>query len=328
MNEAFVAELEQIANDRVKFDEPLSKYSHYKVGGPATYFFESKTSEEVVAVLRACKEHDVAWAILGGGTNVLINDEGFDGLVMKMANRSVQIDVPSGVVVAEAGLLSASLARQTASKGLTGFEWAIGLPGTIGGAVRGNAGCFGSETKVNLTSVEIYNTETGEVEEKDAAALQMGYRESAVKHSPWVVLRATFTLDHQEAERNLQKVEEVLACRMESQPKNARCAGCAFKNFEFESEDEIAKLKDVYDEDIPPNFLDSKRIPAGWLIDKAGLKGTRVGPAAVSDVHGNFITNGGDATADQIAQLIAVVKTRVRNTFGIQLHEEIQYIGF
>ena len=159
---AFETTLTEIVGDRLKKGEPLSAHSHYNVGGPATYFVVAKTSEEVVALVRAAKENDAKWVVLGGGTNVLINDAGFEGLVIKMGNRSIRINAETGEVMAEDGLLSSSLARQSVEAGLTGFEWGIGLPGTIGGAVRGNAGCFGGETKDKLVSVDVLDTETGE----------------------------------------------------------------------------------------------------------------------------------------------------------------------
>ncbi|NQV11913.1 UDP-N-acetylmuramate dehydrogenase [Candidatus Uhrbacteria bacterium] len=329
MNTELLAKLESIVSKDLKIDEPMAKHSHYKIGGLATYFATAQTSEEVVELVRTAIVHELDWVVIGAGTNILVNDAGFDGLVIKMANRSIQIDETSGEVVAEAGALSAMVARQTAMQGLTGFEWAVGLPGTIGGAVRGNAGCFGGETKDNLVSVDIVDGETGELRSVSAKKLKMGYRESEVKNKPWIVLRAHFKLEPRDIERNMEKIEDVLQCRATSQPKNERCAGCAYKNFEFADLADIAELVDVIGkENIPPNFIDQKRIPAGWIIDQAGLKGFKVGGASISDVHGNFVINGDDATADHIVQLLAAVKTKVRNLYGVQLEEEIQLIGF
>lgn len=324
---AFEQQLEQIVGERLKRDELLSAHSHYGVGGPAAYFVVAKTSEEIVALIKAALDHNIDWVVIGGGTNILVNDAGFDGLVVKMGNRTVKINAETGEVVAEAGLLSSSLARQTAEAGLTGFEWGIGLPGTIGGAVRGNAGCFGGETKDQLASVDVLDTETGEERSVSIDDLDMRYRHSAVKEHPWIVLRAHFKFATREVDLNREAINEVLRCRLDSQPKNAKCAGCTFKNYEFEDVTDIAKLQEAVP-DMPDSFIEAKRIPAGYLVDQLGLKGTRVGGAAISEVHGNFVTSDGTATADHIAQLIAVVKTKVRDAYGVQLHEEIQYIGF
>ncbi len=309
-------------------NEPLSLHTHFKTGGPARYMATAETTDEVVALVRAAVEANIAWVILGGGTNVLANDAGFDGLVIKAAHRNVEVDAATGQVIAEAGALSSSVARKTAEAGLTGFEWAISLPGTIGGAVRGNAGCFGGETKDHLVEIEVFDSEEGKIKRVSKKALQFDYRESKIKRRPWVVLRAFFQFDHDTAARTKMRLEEVLKCRLATQPKNAKCAGCAFKNFEFQSPDDIAELVTALGDAIPPHFLEQKRIPAGWLIERLDLKGTCIGGACVSPQHGNFVTSDGTATSDQIAELLALLKTRVRNAYGIQLQEEVQYIGF
>ncbi|HBU28267.1 TPA: hypothetical protein DEB00_04120 [Candidatus Uhrbacteria bacterium] len=327
MNTQFEQSVGALVGDRLKRNESLALHSHYGVGGPATYLVLAKTAEEVIAFVKAATEHNVPWVVIGGGTNILVNDAGFSGLVIKMANRSIKINHQTGEVVAEAGLLSSSLARQTGEAGLTGFEWGIGLPGTIGGAVRGNAGCFGGETKDKLVSVDVLDTQTGEIKTVAKEALEMGYRHSKIKEVPWIVLRATFLFEPRDVVLNRETISEVLRCRLDGQPKNVKCAGCAFKNVDYVDEEDIAKLRTVV-KDIPESFLQAKRIPAGWLVDRLGLKGTHVGGAAISEMHGNFITSDGTATADQIMQLIALVKSKVRDAYGIQLHEEVQFIGF
>lgn len=322
----FTSHLEKIVGERLRFDEPLSPLSHYNVGGPARYLAEATTADEVVALINAAREHEIPWVILGGGTNILPSDDGFDGLVIRMANRSVQIDSANARVTAEAGALASMVARKTADVGLGGLEWAISLPGTIGGAVRGNAGCFGGEIKDVLLHADVLDPKTGKVAVRKKAWFKFGYRESRVKHESWIVLRATFQLEARPSEATKEKINYVLQCRLTTQPKNAKCAGCAFKNFEYNGDEDIEQLQREV-ADIPPKFLEERRIPAGWLIDRAELKGTRVGGAYISEEHGNFLINDGTATADHIAQLIAVVKTRIRNRFGIQLQEEVQYIG-
>jgi UDP-N-acetylmuramate dehydrogenase len=321
----FISTLEKIVSDRLKFDEPMSQFSHYQVGGPAKFFVEAKTVKEIKHSIAAAKSYDVKWVIIGGGTNILPNDKGFDGLVIRIANRSVQVDIPNLLVTAESGALSSMVARKSADAGLGGFEWAVSLPGTIGGAIRGNAGCFGGEVRETLLHADVLDTKTGIVKERSSKWFKFGYRESRIKHEQLVVLRATFKLESRSVKETKEKIKYVLQCRLKSQPKNAKCAGCAFKNFEFKDVSELAKLTSVVGE-IPPNFIDKKIIASGWLIDRAELKGEAIGGASVSEKHGNFILSDGTATADHIAQLIALIKTRVRNQFGIQLQEEIQYI--
>lgn len=328
MDKEFVAKIEDIVGDDLKLDEFLAKHSHYKIGGPAKYWADAETAEEIVSLVKLAIEHGVEWVVIGGGTNILVSDAGFDGLVIRAANKSIQIDGESGEVVVEAGAPSSLLARQVSEAGLTGFEWGIGLPGTIGGAVRGNAGCFGGETKDYLVSIEALDASSGEVVDIPAKRLKMGYRDSEIKRQPWIVLRAYFKFEKRDAERNKEEIENVLKCRLTTQPKNAKCAGCAFKNFEYKEEAEVAKLIEVLGDEVPQKFLEDKRIPAGWLIDQAGFKGEKIGGAYITEEHANFLANDGTAKADHVAQLLAAIKTRVRDEYGIQLQEEIQYIGF
>ncbi len=324
----FASHLENIVGDRLRFDEPLSQFSHYHVGGLARFVVEATRAEEVQKLVAAAVEHGVPWVVIGGGTNILPSDSGFDGLVIRMANRSIQIDGQDARVTVEAGALSSLVARQTADAGLSGFEWAISLPGTIGGAVRGNAGCFGGEIRDSLLEADVLDPKTGRVHMRKHAWFRFGYRDSRLKHERGIVLRVTLQLTRRPPEELREKLNYILQCRLSSQPKNAKCAGCAFTNVQFRDEKDVGQLAEALAEPIPQKFLDDKRIPAGWLIDQAGLKGTCVGGACVSEQHGNFIVNNGGATADHIAQLIALLKARVRSTFGIQLHEEIEYIGF
>lgn len=321
----FLDALFQIVPGGVKTSEPLASHTHFGLGGPADFFVEAKTKEEIIAFVSLAKEHGVQFFLLGGGTNTLVRDEGFRGLVIKMTNREIVNNISSALVTADAGATPTMLARQTAEDGLSGLEWMISLPGTIGGAVRGNAGCFGGEVKDTFVSAEVLDTESGDVKILSSIEMEFGYRESAVKHRPWIVLSATFQLEKSKPEVCTAKLNEILKKRLESQPKNEKCAGCAFKNFNFKTDDDIAKLK-IRFPNLPQTFINAKRIPAGWLIDQLELKGTSIGGARVSDIHGNFIVNDGSATADHILQLLALLKTRVRNETGVQLEEEIQVV--
>lgn len=305
--------------------EPLAKHINFRIGGPAAFFVEAKSSEDIIDAVRIATEAGVPYFAMGGGSNTLVSDKGYDGLVIKMANRTVTIDGTR--VTAEAGAISAAVARATADKGLRGFEWAISLPGTIGGAVRGNAGCFGGETRDNVESVRVLHN--GAVETLPADALHFGYRHSVFKDDARrndIVLDVTLLLREGDRAEAMAQLDKNLAGRKASQPLGSSSAGCMFKNFEYQDDADIAKLQARAD--VPPDMLARKRIAAGWIIDQLGLKGTRVGDAEVSETHGNFLVNKGNATADQIVQLIAIIKTRVRNEVGIHLREEVQYLGF
>jgi len=307
-------------------NEPLSKHVNFRIGGPAKRYVVAKSSDEIVEAVVKARAENSPFVILGGGSNVLPSDEGYDGTVIQAANRAWSID--GETVVADAGVPSAFLARKTAEAGLAGFEWAISLPGTVGGAVRGNAGCFGGETKDVVESIETLHIADGAVERATVtnAQAKFGYRESVFKQNNDVVLSVTLKLKQEDAASVTKRLEEILAKRKKGQPAGEATAGCMFKNFDYQNVSEIEKLKDVVGE-IPERFLEMKRVPAGWLIEQLDLKGKKIGGAMVSEKHGNFLLNDSTATASDIIQLISLIKTKVRDTYGIQLTEEVQYLG-
>ncbi len=308
-----------------KEHESLAKHVNFRIGGPAKYFVEARSSDEIVAAVKIAEACEMPYFVLGGGSNTLVSDEGYNGLVIKAANRKSTIT--GDRVTAEAGVISATVARSTANAGLRGFEWAVSLPGTIGGAVRGNAGCFGGEVKDNLESVKILRH--GEVIELTNTDLQFGYRHSLLKtagHEHDIVLEATFKLTPGDKAEALALIDKNLAGRKASQPLGSSSAGCMFKNFEYDSADDVAKLaKEV---EIPEAMQKLHRLGAGWIIDQLGLKGFQMGEAKIAPEHGNFLLNVGHATASDIVALISYVKMKARDEFGIQLHEEVQYLGF
>jgi len=315
-------QLKTLFENRLKENESLAKHVNYRIGGPARWFVEAKTSEEIAQAVKIAQEADITWFVLGGGSNTLVSDEGIDGLVIKMTNR--KIEIKDSIVVAEAGVITAVLARKTASAGLAGFEWAISIPGTIGGAIRGNAGCFGGEVKDVVTSVRVLRD--GQVVDVPVQEMKFAYRESVIKHNNDIVLSVTMKLQSGEVETLKKKLDETLAKRKETQPLDAGSAGCIFKNYKFDNEDDLQRLKQ--DADVPEGMLKSGTISAGWLIEQMGLKGKKIGGAMISEEHGNFLINLGDATASDIVQLISAIKMDARDRFGIQLQEEIQYLGF
>jgi len=320
----FVEALQTRFGNKFKEQEILAKHVNFRIGGPARYFVEAVSSQDIVDAVALAKQFAEPWFILGGGSNTLVADAGFAGLVIKAANRQMKIDGPR--VIAEAGVISAAVARASAQAGLRGFEWAISLPGTIGGAVRGNAGCFGGEMKDNVESVRVLHD--GVVKTLLPAEIQFAYRDSVFKHSgnDDVVLDVTLLLKPGDAAEAISALEKNLAGRKASQPLGSSSAGCMFKNFEYTSDTDITELAGQHP--VPPEMLARHRLAAGWIIDQLGLKGTRIGDAMVSETHGNFLVNKGAATADQIVQLISLIKMKVRDEAGIELHEEVQHLGF
>jgi len=315
-------QLQEIFGSRFKEQEPMAKHTNFRIGGPATWFVEVRTIEELQHAITAARDAGVGFFVFGGGSNMLVSDQGYDGLMIKIGMRSYEIQ--GNRVRAEAGVLSSALARATANRGLKGLEWAISLPGTIGGAVRGNAGCHGGEVKDNLVQVEVLRG--GKIVELTNEELGFAYRESAIKHSDDIVLAATFELQETEADELKSQLDHYLMERKRSQPFDAGSAGCMFKNYDIKDDEELQRISEKVD--LPLEMSKSRRLSAGWLIDQLDLKGKQIGGAKISEVHGNFLVNTGEATADHVVQLIAFVKTRARDEYGILLEEEVKLVGF
>lgn len=320
----FVASMKERFGEAFRENEPLSKHCNFRIGGPAKYFVETKTTQDIADAVRLAKESSVTFFPLGGGSNTLASDNGYEGLVIKLANRNIKVD--GDRVSADAGAISAAVARASAEAGLRGFEWAISLPGTIGGAVRGNAGCFGGEMRDVVETVRVLHN--GQILTRTKDEMAFDYRWSALKEpgNHDVVIDVTLRLRKGERAEALSALEKNLAGRKSSQPLGSSSAGCMFTNIPYTTEEQIATVAAKFD--IPETMRSKHRLGAGWLLDRLGLKGTRVGDAMVSETHANFLVNAGKATADDVVQLIALLKERVRNETGVQLHEEVQYLGF
>lgn len=289
----------------IKEKVALAPYTTFKIGGPADYFVVVKTPEECVEALKFAHEKKIPFFILGGGSDILVADEGYRGLVIKNEINSVTIDEERGVVTASAGVRLAQLIMQCARVGLSGLEYAIGVPATVGGAVWANLGARGKQIQDVVVSVDAVNTETLERKTLSAAECQFVYRDSIFKHEKWMILQATFQCVKEPKAEVLARVQELTKLRKDTQDVGSFCAGCVFKN--------------------PKDQTDKA---AAFLIDSLGLKGFQIGGAQVSPIHANFIINTGNATAKDVIMLISLIKQKVRDNLGIQLMEEIEYIGF
>ena len=319
----FLSELKETFSDRVKTNEPLAKYSNFRLGGSAQFFLDLKNQAELILAVDLAQKNQIDFFVLGGGSNILISDEGFAGLVLRMVNR--QVIVQDNLIIAEAGAMTSGLARTSATAGLAGLTWAIGLPGTIGGAVRGNAGCFGGEMKDVVKKVTILKNK--EIIELTNQELNFAYRSSLIKtNNDLIILKVTLSLKKGNPEKLKAEIQDNLEKRQKNQPQGASSAGCIFKNYEIKDDQELQRLQEKFD--IPIEMIQSRRLSAGWIIDRAGLKSKTLGQAQISPEHGNFILNLGQATASEIMQLISLIKMTVRDKYGLQLEEEVQLIGF
>ena len=282
-------------------DEPLATRTSFGIGGPAEFFVESGRVETIEKMLTGCLEREIPYTLLGAGTNLLIADKGIEGLVIRVVNRDHRIEGTR--VTAGAGLKMMRLARIVADAGLRSFEFAIGVPGTVGGAVYQNAGCWGKEMSEVLVDVCGFVPGAGQ-QKWDPKKLQLGYRTSALREGALkgaLVIEATVHLERGDGEEAKRLMAKLTAERNETQPIKTKNCGSVFKN--------------------PPG--DS----AGRLVQAAGLKGLRQGKAAVSTLHGNFIVNEGGATARDVATLIQRIQAEVKRRFNAELEPEVELVG-
>jgi len=312
----------------------LAQYTTFKIGGVAKFFCEVKDEEKILEALRFAQEKSLHVFVLGGGSNILVSDKGFDGLVIKISNFKFKIS--NSAITCDSGCHLSKIVNESVEAGLTGLEWAAGIPGTVGGAVRGNAGAkaLGGEISDSIDSVRVLDMDDLKVKMFDLAECKYEYRNSIFKKSPnLIVLSTTLKLEKGDKSESEKKIKEVLEKRKEKQPMEFPSPGSFFKNpvlhqgYGGQVDAKNKDLKKQFEIDTGQKIRDDK-IPAPWLIEEAGMKGEKIGGAMVSEKHANFIVNTGGATAEDVITLAAVIKTRVRNKFGIQLQEEVQMVGF
>lgn len=301
----------------------LKNFTTFKIGGIAEYFLKIKTKEDLIFALQWAKENKKEIKILAGGSNVLIPDEEISGLVIKLENNKIALKGER--IECEAGANLMSISRLASSHGLSGLEWAVGVPGTIGGAIRGNAGAYGAYIEENIETIEIFNIKKNEFIYYSPKDCDFSYKESIFKKNKNLIIwQATLKLAKGDLAEIKQKIENYINQRNLSQPK-LPSAGCIFKNLELnkieKTNPELAKY--ILEKKIN---IKNNKIGAGYIIDLLGLKGKAMGGAKVSLEHGNFIVNTGNATANQVSMLIRYLKKAIKERFKIELEEEIQYL--
>jgi UDP-N-acetylmuramate dehydrogenase len=289
--------IKSLGKERVKLNEPLAKQTTFGIGGPAAWFYEAKTQEELIKAVKLARKLKIPFFILGSGSNLLVSDKGWRGLVIKV--KSQKSKVKGTEIIADAGVILAKLVQVAADNSLAGLEIGAGIPGTIGGALVGNAGTGDQWLGDLVESVEIIN-EAGRIQKLTREDCQFGYRTSRFKTTKEIILRVILLLEKNDPPKIKQRIEVIMAKR-KNQPQE-KSAGSIFKN--------------------PPDR------PAGQLIEEAGLKGKRIGQAQISPQHANFIVNLGGARADDVLRLIKLAKAVVKKKFGIELEEEICLLGF
>ncbi len=283
---------------QIRLGEPLSKYTSFRVGGPADYFLEPADKQDVAAIVPFLNRESVPCLVIGKGSNMLVSDKGVRGAVLNLEQGLVGMRAEKGVVFVDAGVTMARFVDFCVQQGLKGVEMLPGIPGTVGGGVLMNAGAYGGEISDHLADVEVLRN--GEIIRvpKDQAGFQ--YRKSGFGED--IVLGASFRLEPGDKEEIMKRRKELMMKRNRAQPVNFPNSGSMFKN--------------------PPGSFAAK------LLDEAGMKGTREGGAQISERHANFIVNLGDATASDILELIKLARKAVREKFGISLELEVKLIGF
>lgn len=310
---------------RIEENISIAPYTVYKIGGPAKYFIDARTADDMRDAVRFARETGVPFFILGGGSNILVSDAGFPGVIIHVGNQGVRVE--GNILHADAGAKMASTAAAASQAALTGFEWGIGIPGTVGGSVRGNAGCFGGEMKDAVSEVSFVDTADPALSMQAVSNHECGfrYRHSVFKEHPeWVILSVRLSLAFGDPVHIKERILALSRERAEKQDIGTQSCGCIFKNISWEEAGDRGRALAARF----PELAGRPNIPASFLIDRAGLKGNREGSVVISPKHANFFVNEGGARADDVRALIERAKARVREEFGVSLHEEIQHVGF
>ena len=281
-------------------EEPMAKHTSFRIGGPADVLAQPADEAELAALLKRAGEHAVPVTLVGNGSNLLVRDKGIRGLVIKLSNIFSSITVEGNVLTFGSGISLAMASKKAASLSLSGLEFAVGIPGTIGGAVYMNAGAYDGEMAKVVTCVRVMDMQ-GKISELQASELDFAYRHTALQNSGWIVISVTVALQPGEVESIAAKMADFSQRRISKQPLELPSAGSMFKR--------------------PPGYF------AGTLIDQTGLKGYTVGGAQVSTKHAGFVVNVGGATAKDVLQLISDVQSKVFAAHGVRLEPEVLVLG-
>ena len=301
MSQEFYKKIESIlTEEQVKTEEPMKNHTTFRVGGPARYFVMPRTAEEVAKITELCIQENVPYYIVGNGSNLLVSDKGYDGVIIQIYKQMSQVEVKENEVYAQAGALLSMIAKRALDAELAGFEFAAGIPGTLGGACVMNAGAYGGEMKDVLKSVTVLDKE-GKVRTLAKEELELGYRTSVIAKKGYIVLEAVIELQKGKREEIKAVMDDLKEKRITKQPLEYPSAGSTFKR--------------------PEGYF------AGKLIQDAGLRGFQVGGAQVSEKHCGFVINKDGATASDVMELMRQVSDRVYDKFEVRLEPEVKRLG-
>ena len=300
MKEIYSEIIKKIDKNRVFKNELLKNHTNFKIGGPAKLLINIKSIDEILYIIEICKKNSNDYYILGNGTNLLVPDEGLDAVIIKISNEFNDYKIEGNLVNVNAGMLLSTLSKKVLKESLSGFEFASGIPGTVGGAIYMNAGAYGGEMKDIVKYAEVLDN-NGNIIKILNKNLELGYRTSIISKNDYIVLNVCFELEHENKEDIINKMKELDEKRALKQPLDLPSAGSTFKR--------------------PVGYY------AGKLIDDSGLRGFRYKDAQISEKHCGFVVNRGDATCEDVLDLIDMVKKIVYDKFEVKLEREVRILG-
>jgi len=318
MNYTFL--IQSLGSDRLKLDEPLFKHTYFKLGGPADLFYEAKTKDELVMVVQSAILYKVPYLVIGGGSNILVTDAGYRGLVIKNRTSEIQLkgfaggvdkgklDLKEAIIQSDSGVPANLLIRYALDQGLSGLEDMLGLPGSVGGAVYNNSHHLDKLFGDHIVEVDSLDQE-GKIKKYTQKELQFDYDYSIFHKNKETILSASFQLKRGDKDKLWETANVAIKRRASTQPLGASSSGCIFKNIPLADAMRIGT----------PDTTQS----VGYLLDKAGLKGMRIGGAYVSEIHANFIVNDGTAKSSDVFELINEIKLKIKEKYGVDLVEEV-----
>jgi UDP-N-acetylmuramate dehydrogenase len=310
--------LAAIPNLTISSDEPLSRHTRFGIGGPADLYAEAASEKALIAALAAARDGGLETEVIGGGTNLIVSDGGFRGLVLRY--RAAQLETHGPCVRAEAGAELQDLVDFSIDRGLKGLETLAGIPGSVGGAIYGNAGAYGHAIAEPLVEVRFFDGEGVRVIANQDCRFQ--YRESIFKdHKEWIIFSAGLRLEPGDAHTLRETASDIVKVRNEKFPVTMKCAGSIFKNLM------LSNLPHTAATEVPARVVREGKVPAAWFLEQVGAKGTRRGQIQVASYHANLVYNDGGGTATDLCALIDELKARVRKRFGLVLEEEVQFVG-
>lgn len=311
-------EAKKIFGPKISVNRSLAEYTTLKIGGPAKFLIEVDHEEELINSVRSAEKHRLSWFILGGGSNLLVSDEGFNGLAI--VNKTGGIKVKKDRIVVKSGEILGKMIKTAINHGLAGLEKMSGIPGTVGGAVFGNAGAYGQTISDHIEKVKIFDGKR--IRWLDKKCCFFDYRQSIFSRKKWIILECQFRLPHGSTEELEKTAGEIMAVRSKRYPQSLFCPGSFFKNVPAED-----LPRDVLNK-IPPEMIIFGKVPAGYLLEQVGAKGKQKGKIRVADYHGNLICNLGGGKATDFFLLASSLSKLVKEKYGVSLRPEVRLIGF